>query len=194
MPWRPDPVSLARDGTGIPLVMGHLWLRLGCAVESARRRFRLQTRSAMLRMTPHQFAFEIVFPTVRSFLAARHDRRLAYLSCIATFHLVDHIAQADAIEKWRVCDAMRLACSSDFEVIQGICEGRLQSGNRDAEPQQVHGSVGRIPSGGFGMGRFAVEPRCPGGPEAEQHAVHACVVAVLKHFAQLYPHHFNGQE
>ena len=63
-----------------------------------------------------------------------------------------------------------------------------------AEPQVVFGPVAEISSGGCGMGRFAVDLRTAPAADPERHSVHSCVVAVLKHFAQRYPHHFNAPD
>jgi hypothetical protein len=72
-------------------------------------------------MTPAQYAVEIVMPTVRDFMKARGDRRPAYLACITTYHLVDYLARAEAVERATVTATMGAACPNEFDVVEGIC-------------------------------------------------------------------------
>ena len=90
-------------------------------------------------MTPAKFTDVIVLPTVREHLAARGDRRLAYLACIATYSLVEYVARVEAgdgasktaIKKARedVGKAVRAVCAPAYEVVQGICNGTKHAGS-----------------------------------------------------------------
>jgi len=71
-------------------------------------------------MTPAEYVDEIVIPTVREFRDNRRSRRHAYLACIVTFHIKDHLAKAGkkGIEK-----TMRTGASKAFDLVRGICNG-----------------------------------------------------------------------
>ncbi len=63
---------------------------------------------------------EIVLPTVAEFKRAPQSRRLAYLSCIATFHIKDHLKSAGLTS---IETTMRAACGDSFDVVRAICNG-----------------------------------------------------------------------
>jgi hypothetical protein len=58
-------------------------------------------------MTPAEYVTEIVIPTVRECRDNRRSRRYAYLACIVTFHIKDHLKKAGAT---LIEDKMRTAC------------------------------------------------------------------------------------
>lgn len=90
-------------------------------------------------MTPATFADVVVVPTVREYLVARGDRRLAYLACIATYSLVEYVTRAEAgggaskasLDKAKddVGKAIRAICAPAYEVVQGICNGTKHAGS-----------------------------------------------------------------
>jgi hypothetical protein len=71
-------------------------------------------------MTPAEYVGEIVVPTVREFGESRRSRQRAYLACIVTFHIKDHLKRAGATQIERT---MRTACNDEFELVRSICNG-----------------------------------------------------------------------
>jgi hypothetical protein len=71
-------------------------------------------------MTPQEYVEEIVLPTLREFKVSRRSRRLAYLSCMAVFHIKDHLKKAG---QTHIEDQMRKATGHWFDVVRAICNG-----------------------------------------------------------------------
>jgi hypothetical protein len=71
-------------------------------------------------MTPQEFMDEIALPTVAEFKRDPRSRRLAYLACIATFHIKDHLKSAGQTS---IETTMRAACGDSFDVVRAICNG-----------------------------------------------------------------------
>jgi len=72
-------------------------------------------------MTPAEYVTEIVVPTVRECRDSRLSRRHAYLACIVTFHIKDHLKKAGVTAS--IENAMRSACPDDFDVVRAVCNG-----------------------------------------------------------------------
>jgi hypothetical protein len=70
-------------------------------------------------MTPQNYMDEIVLPTVAEFKNEPRSRRRAYLACVVTFHLKDHLKAAG--EKG-IEQTMR-AAGHAFDVVRGVCNG-----------------------------------------------------------------------
>jgi hypothetical protein len=71
-------------------------------------------------MSPEEYVNEIVIPTVAEFKNDLRSRRRAYLACIATHHIKDHLREAGE----RGVEAkMRQACGDFYEVVRAICNG-----------------------------------------------------------------------
>lgn len=71
-------------------------------------------------MTPADYVTEIVIPTVRECRDNRQSRRSAYLACIVTFHINDHLKRAGVTG---VEEKMRTVCDSHFDLVRGVCNG-----------------------------------------------------------------------
>lgn len=71
-------------------------------------------------MTPAEYVDEIVIPTVREFRDNPRSRRHAYLACIVTLQIKEHLRKAgeQGIEK-----TMRAGGSKSFDLVRGICSG-----------------------------------------------------------------------
>ncbi len=73
----------------------------------------------MTVMTPAEYVSEIVLPTVREFRNERRSRRRAYLACIVTFHVKDHLIETGEA---KAEDVMR-AVEPAFAIIRDVCNG-----------------------------------------------------------------------
>ena len=71
-------------------------------------------------MTPQIYMNEIVLPTVVEFKREPRSRRRAYLSCVVTFHLKDHLKAAG---ETGIEQTMRTAAGDAFDVVRGLCNG-----------------------------------------------------------------------
>jgi hypothetical protein len=71
-------------------------------------------------MTPAEYVNEIVVPTVRDARDCRQSRRHAYLACIVTFHMKDHLEKAGETD---VHQQMQTACPEHFDVVRSVCNG-----------------------------------------------------------------------
>lgn len=87
-------------------------------------------------MTPAEYVEAVVLPTVRDFMARPDDRRLAYLSAIATFHVTDYLMraakppteQAGRAELKRIRDLLRADATYFYDAIDGLCNGTKHCG------------------------------------------------------------------
>lgn len=82
-------------------------------------------------MTPAEYVTEIVVPTVRECRDNRRSRRCAYLACIVTFHIKDHLKKAGA---GPIEDKMRVACPGHFDVVRGVCNGAKHVATDQSHP------------------------------------------------------------
>ena len=71
-------------------------------------------------MTPVDYVTEIVLPTVTEFRHERRSRRRAYLACMVTFHVKDHLRIAGAT---RIENAVRSVEPAAFDVVRAVCNG-----------------------------------------------------------------------
>ncbi len=91
-------------------------------------------------MTPAEYVGVVVLPTVREFMARADDRRLAYLSAIATYHITDYLMRASQPPNKTAADAelkrIRELLRSDldywYDAIEGMANGAKHCG-RDAK-------------------------------------------------------------
>ena len=152
-------------------------------------------------MTPTSYMAEIVIPTAQEFMAARGDRRRAYLACIAAFHLCDYVQRADGKAINSVRRPIRALCEPSFDVVEGICNGSKHCG-RDGRGAFDHqpGTEREIPifafdvsGAGWGQGRFSVP-----GLGVEHHGQELCVDWCLQAFllsaAKAFPDHFREND
>lgn len=92
-------------------------------------------------MTPAEYVEIVVLPTVREFLARPGYRRLAYLSAIATYHVVDYLMRTNApsgndpkardarkAEIKRIEGIIAKTCPDEFAVVEGMCHGTKHCG------------------------------------------------------------------
>jgi hypothetical protein len=82
-------------------------------------------------MTPAKYVDEIVIPTVREFRDNPRSRRHAYLACIVTFHVKDHLKNAG--EK-RIEKTMRAGGSKSFDLVRSICNGTKHGTTNTSHP------------------------------------------------------------
>jgi hypothetical protein len=150
-------------------------------------------------VTPKEYAIEVVMPTVQEYIRHRNDRRLAYLSCIAAYHLTDYVATAEGTSKSDVCQKIRAICANAFDVVQGICHGSKHSRATTAAFKFEAGSERPVPPfaygvGAYGHGRYGGV----GGHEVDHNGhtmfVDVCLTVVLATFKREYPQHFVDVE
>lgn len=79
-------------------------------------------------MTPAIYVTTIVVPTLQEALAARGDRRLIYLACIAVFHVIDYVAAADEKRTRQLQDEIKAIDCTSFKLVQGVCNGTKHAG------------------------------------------------------------------
>lgn len=114
-------------------------------------------------MITREYVEVVVVPTVREALAERADRRRAYLSCIATFHVLDYLAAPSrGLDFERIKSDTRAACPPSFDVVQGIANGSKHAGGKSRQ-WVIPGTERDIPifaldspGTGWGQGRLGV--------------------------------------
>jgi hypothetical protein len=109
------------------------------------------------------FASEIVVPTVKEALVDRSDRRRVYVASIVTYCLVDYVAVEMGMQKSEVCDRLREACKTAFEVVQGVCNGTKHAGKlergfsfKPGDDREVPAFAFDVPGAGWDQGRWDV--------------------------------------
>lgn len=112
-------------------------------------------------MTPVESVKLVVLPTLRDFLRAATNRRIAYLSAIAAFYILDFAMQANLspnadqksqkVELKRVRQTIRGAGADAFDIVEGICNGAKHCG-RDTGTRFTPGDEQRTKPFGFGVG------------------------------------------
>ena len=146
-------------------------------------------------MTPQEFMDQVVLPTVAELKVEPRSRRRAYLACIVTFHLKDHLKTAG---ETGIETTMRTAAGDSFDVVRGICNGTKHVQTDQSHPipfaagkdwdrppailgQMIIG-VSRLgdPHGGREIGA---------GPQRRD--VYSAVKAVLNAFCNSYPAHLG---
>jgi hypothetical protein len=71
-------------------------------------------------MRPAEFVNSIVVPTVIEFRNEPRSQRRAYLACVATFHVKDHLRSAG---ETGIENAMRRECGDHFHIVRAVCNG-----------------------------------------------------------------------
>ena len=71
-----------------------------------------------------------MLPTVADFLRARDDRRLAYLSCITAWHLIDHVARVRHVGVGDERSRIGKIIPSAYSIVRGLSTG-TKHGERD---------------------------------------------------------------
>lgn len=148
-------------------------------------------------MTPQNYMDEIVLPTVIEFKNEPRSRRQAYLACIVTFHIKDHLKAAG---EQNIEQTMR-AAGDAFDVIRGVCNGAkhvqtdqnhliaFSAGDDWDRPPAVLGQmvlgVSRLgdPDGGREIGA---------GPQ--RHDIYSAVKDILTAFCSSYATHLGATD
>ncbi|CAO4179489.1 hypothetical protein CLBKND_03423 [Methylorubrum aminovorans] len=107
-------------------------------------------------MSPEQYATLVAIPTLADALAARGDRRLNYLACIAVFHVLDYVAAArfsgpKAIKEGLDGFQLEVAAKAptELKVVQGVCNGTKHAGGHSSQWREP-GSERDVRPVGFG--------------------------------------------
>jgi predicted nucleotidyltransferase len=129
-------------------------------------------------MTPREYVEAIVLPTLHELLAARDDRRRAYLACLVVCHVADSLGLAEAARepgfqakrgrprKEAVDEATKAVqveierrCGDIAKIVRDIANGTkhpgrlpLLPGREEAVPVFAYG----MPGAGYGTGRYGV--------------------------------------
>jgi hypothetical protein len=129
-------------------------------------------------------------------LAATGDRRLAYLACIATYHVRDYLARAEAVSLGEIGRNIRGVCANSFEVVEGICNGSKHCGNRRDDFLFAPGAEQATPVFAWGApGSGWDDSRWDGPGLLVEHNGHRMFVdysvcAALSAYGQIFPQHF----
>ncbi|MCJ2053692.1 hypothetical protein [Methylobacterium sp. J-070] len=108
-------------------------------------------------MTPAEYVEVVVMPTVREFMKNPADRRLAYLSAIAAFHIPDYLLRAGPpatkpeAELKRIRDVLRSDLIYWYDAIEGMANGAKHCGRDRGVPFRP-GDEEYVPPFGFGEG------------------------------------------
>lgn len=108
-------------------------------------------------MTPAEYVRVVVLPTVREFMAKPDDRRLAYLSAIAVFHIPDYLSRTappqtkPAAELKRIRQVLRSNLTHWYDAIDGMANGTKHCGRDFGVPFRP-GDEQYVPPFGFGEG------------------------------------------
>lgn len=157
-------------------------------------------------LTPADYLAIVVLPTLAEFMAAPDNRRRMYLACIATAHMVDHIARSinpNGLGKYAVRETIRKQsdhAGACLAVVEGISTGTKHAGPDPKQRQQFNYAPGQerfmpplgasAPGGGQSeaawLPGFIVDHAgCPG-------SVDDCVRGAIRAFATAYPDLFKG--
>lgn len=164
-------------------------------------------------MTPREYVELIALPTLHELLAARDDRRLAYLACLVVCHVADSLGVAEAARepgfgdlrgrpRKRAGDTAieavqaeaRRRCGDVFEALQGIANGVKHPGRLPLLPgseRRVQAFSLGIPGAGLGEGRWSV-PGLALDVDGETLFLDVCAQQVLAAFMCAYPVHLGG--
>jgi hypothetical protein len=85
-------------------------------------------------MKPVEYVREIVLPTAHEYSQNRRSRRLMYLTCMAVFHIKDHLAASGEkdVEK-----KMRSAIGDSFDVVRAVCKRHKTRAGGQAKSNQI---------------------------------------------------------
>jgi hypothetical protein len=141
---------------------------------------------------------ELVLPTVEESKAERLSRRRAYLACIVTFHLKDHLAK---VGETGIENAMRADSQDNFDVVRGICNGtkHVRTDGSHPIPFAAGDDWERPPAvAGRLMAGVSVLGDAVGGREitdgSERIDIYSAVKAVLQSYCKLYPRHLGASD
>jgi hypothetical protein len=145
-------------------------------------------------MTPREYAEAIVIPTAREFRDERCSPRLAFLACMVTYHLHDHIKAATAKNAWL---SLQNACPDEFEIVQAVCNGAKHGEETKTEIKFKPGREYWRPPAVAGLmvvGLSAVGDHT-GGVEIYHNGrpfdIYWCIKVVLKTFVTNFPRELN---
>ncbi|MCJ2065878.1 nucleotidyltransferase domain-containing protein [Methylobacterium sp. J-088] len=164
-------------------------------------------------MTPREYVETIVLPTLRELLAARDDRRRAYLACLVVCHVADSLGLAEAgrepgfaemqgrTRKRAVDTATEVVqaeagrrCTEIWTVVHGFANGTKHPARLPLLPgteESVPAFALDTPGAGFDGGRLDV-PGLAVHTDAEVLFLDACAQQVLAAFVCAYPQHLGG--
>ena len=152
-------------------------------------------------MAPSEYVEVVVLPTVGDYLRTPSHRRLAYLSAITTFHVVDYLLrQVPSAERQDRRDKLKARCPDAFAVVEGMCHGTKHSGRNQGDLRFTPGDetlsrpFGFGPDcAGFGEGTFGPQ-RILVEHNGRQHVVDEAVVQFLRACQDAFPEHLAGTD
>lgn len=165
-------------------------------------------------MLPLEYLSLIVIPSLQEMFNNKHDRRLAYISCLTTFHLADYInlavlsksgefdglsaSQRKKLFKQGLEDIqlkIKSACPDHYAVVEGMCNGLKHPERTNRLPgteREVHGFALGIMGAGFGEGRWGGPGLAvPVGDPPDAIFIDDSVMSVLKAFRDCWPEHLT---
>ncbi|MCJ2059186.1 hypothetical protein MKL09_21925 [Methylobacterium sp. J-048] len=158
-------------------------------------------------MVPSEYIETVVLPTLLDYLRAPNDRRLAYLSAISAYHVMDYVMRTASLaarpardaEYNRIQDEIIALCPDAFNIVEGICNGTKHCGRDDPKKAQFTPGDETLsrPFGfgpgfaGFGEGTFGPQ-RILVEHNGRQHVVDEAVVQFLRACQNAFPTHLAG--
>jgi len=146
-------------------------------------------------MIPLEYTTIVVLPTVHEFLAAPDDIRLAYTSCILSYHVIDHIAHAERSDTQAVRSVLAGDCGAALQIVRGLCNGtkhaERRGGVNPGDEKHVPVAAYDTPGAGWDEARWDV----PG--LMVEHAgtsmfIDEAVKTLLLSLYKLYPKHLGS--
>ena len=143
-------------------------------------------------MNAHDFASEIVIPTVKEALEDRTNQRRVYVASIVTYHLVHYLATDTGTSESEVCANLRKVCNPAFDVVQGVCNGTKHAGStrryrfKPGDERSLPVFAFDAPGVGWGHNRLEVSGLSVEYGESELF-LDTCLQIVLVTFRNLYP-------
>ncbi|WP_316227706.1 hypothetical protein [Bradyrhizobium sp. SZCCHNR3015] len=147
-------------------------------------------------MTPADYVTEIVIPTVRESRDNRKSRRHAYLACIVTFHIKDHLEKVGVTG---VTQKMRTACPGHFDLVRGVCNGTKHVATNQGHviPFAIGGDYYRPPAfAGVMMAGLSMLGDTKGARVVRhndtKYDLYGSAKAVLAEFKRQFPNYLDG--
>lgn len=151
-------------------------------------------------MKSDQYVTIVVLPTLHEFMQKPSDRRLAYLSAISTYHVIDYLMRvasppdrkARHAEIERISEAIRSRCPDAFTVVEGMCNGSKHCGRDTGTPftpgdERERRRFGFGPgNAGWGEGQWD-KPRLVLKVDGKDHYIDAVIRAFLIAAADAFP-------
>jgi hypothetical protein len=148
-------------------------------------------------MSPADYVREVVLPTMCEFKENRRSRRNAYLTCMAVFHIKDHLRKAgeEEVEK-----KMRRATGKSFDVVRAICNGTKHVETDASHPIQFRagadfdrppGRAGEMEAGISRIGDLE-GGREMGFDPSERFDIYDTCKVTLKAFSDLFPNRLGN--